>query len=78
MPQQYIPQVEFADIKNLKPEDVDRLKTRGCVVIKNVVDDEEAISWKQDLETFVKANPDVEGITRFVSTHVLSLICLDS
>ena len=36
------------------------IKRKGCVVIKNVVDDAEAVGWREDLQQFVKANP-VEG-----------------
>jgi hypothetical protein len=32
------------------------------VVIKNVVDDAQAIEWKKNLQDFIEANPDVEGI----------------
>ena len=62
---QYIPQVDFKDLANLRPEDVEKLKTRGCVVIRNIVDDDEAISWRNDLQTLVKANPGVEGLFVF-------------
>lgn len=37
------------------------IKRKGSIVIKNVVDDEEAKSWKASLEEFVKENPDVRG-----------------
>lgn len=59
---QYIPQVNFADLDTLSPEVVDEIKRKGSVVIKDVVDDKEAIAWKQLLEDFVKANPNVEGM----------------
>ena len=38
---------------------------------EDVVDDTEALQWKQDLVEFVKTNPDVEG------TRVLLTIYLD-
>ena len=31
------------------------------MVIRDIVDDEEAISWRQALEEFAKVNPDVDG-----------------
>ncbi|EJD02243.1 DUF1479-domain-containing protein [Fomitiporia mediterranea MF3/22] len=55
-----IPQVEFSEIKNLKPEEIETIKRRGVVLIKNVVDDDQAASWKEELKAFVKVNP-VEG-----------------
>ena len=56
----YIPQVDFADLDKLTEEDLARIRTRGSVVIKDVVDDAEATEWKNLLDEFVKKNP-VEG-----------------
>lgn len=58
----YIPQVKFSDLDILPPETIQEIKRKGSVVIKDVVDDDEAISWRKSLVEFVKANPDVEGI----------------
>ena len=58
---QYIPHVNFADLINLGEDEVKVIKQRGCLVIRDIVDDDKAISWKQGLEEFVKANPNVEG-----------------
>ena len=44
----------------MKPDEIERIKKCGSVLIKNVVDDEQAIQWKEDLKTYVKTNP-VEG-----------------
>ncbi|KAG6831567.1 hypothetical protein H0H93_013730 [Arthromyces matolae] len=57
----YIPQVNFADLEKLEPEEIDKIKRRGSVVIKDVVPDEEAVGWKLQLKEFVQANPDVEA-----------------
>jgi hypothetical protein len=46
---------------NLKPEQIDDIKRKGSVVIKDVVDDTEAMSWKASLDEFVKSNPNVDG-----------------
>jgi hypothetical protein len=46
----------------LSPEDVASIKKRGCVVIRNVVDDEEALGWKQAVKDYVEANPSVPGL----------------
>ncbi|KAI0059235.1 DUF1479-domain-containing protein [Artomyces pyxidatus] len=56
-----IPQVQFEDLRNLRPEQVATIKRRGCVVIKDVVGDAEVAKWKASLDVFVKANPDVPG-----------------
>ena len=39
---------------------MDEIKRKGCIVIKNVVDDAEAAEWREDLQAYVKANP-VDG-----------------
>ncbi|KAJ8469327.1 hypothetical protein ONZ45_g16928 [Pleurotus djamor] len=56
-----IPQVNFADLENLDQEQVAAIKRKGCVVIRDVVDDDEVVGWRQALENFVNQN-DVEGI----------------
>jgi hypothetical protein len=33
----------------------------GTVVIRDIVDDEEAAKWKDDLKQFAKVNPEVDG-----------------
>ncbi|KAL5490042.1 hypothetical protein ACEPAI_4875 [Sanghuangporus weigelae] len=55
-----IPQIEFSDLQKLEPERVEQIKRRGAVLIKNVVEDEQAKEWKEELKKFVKVNP-VEG-----------------
>ncbi|KAL5511380.1 hypothetical protein ACEPAH_4596 [Sanghuangporus vaninii] len=51
-----IPQVEFSDLQKLEPERVEEIKRRGAVLIKNVVGDEQAKEWKEELKKFVKVN----------------------
>lgn len=58
---QFIPQISFKDLTNLKPEEREAVRRKGCIVIKDVVDDAEAKSWKESLEEFVKLNPNVDG-----------------
>jgi hypothetical protein len=45
----------------LPPEKIAEIKRKGSVVIKDVVDDAEAIAWKDALEEFVKVNKGIEG-----------------
>ncbi|KAI0076163.1 DUF1479-domain-containing protein [Panus rudis PR-1116 ss-1] len=52
-----IPQVDFAELQGLSKDKLDTIKRKGCVVIRNVVDDAEALSWKADLVDYVKTNP---------------------
>ena len=56
-----MPEVDFSDLNKLSPEVVDAIRTKGCLVIKNVVDDEEARSWQTWLKEYVEQNPSVEG-----------------
>ncbi|KAF5367135.1 hypothetical protein D9758_003872 [Tetrapyrgos nigripes] len=55
------PDVKLSDLSTLPPEKVQEIRRKGTVVIKDVVDDADAISWRHQLEEFVKANPDVEA-----------------
>ncbi|KXN84869.1 hypothetical protein AN958_11999 [Leucoagaricus sp. SymC.cos] len=56
----YIPQANYADLEKLNAQEVDAIKQRGCVVIKDIVDDAKAIAWRESLREFVRVNP-VEG-----------------
>ncbi|KAJ7503546.1 hypothetical protein B0H11DRAFT_2170795 [Mycena galericulata] len=58
----YIPQVSFAELDTLTPVQIAEIKRKGTVVVKDVVDDEQARAWKTTLEEFIKANPQAEGI----------------
>ncbi|KAF4597097.1 hypothetical protein EYR40_007547 [Pleurotus pulmonarius] len=60
----YIPEIKFSDLAGLNPERIEEIRKKGCVVIRDLVDDDEAIKWKDDLKEFVKTNPDVEVIPR--------------
>ncbi|KAJ7220279.1 hypothetical protein GGX14DRAFT_434027, partial [Mycena pura] len=57
----YIPQVAFKDLNNLSEAQIANIKRKGTVVIKDVVDDDQARAWKAGLEEFIKANPQAEG-----------------
>ncbi|TDL17914.1 DUF1479-domain-containing protein [Rickenella mellea] len=57
-----VPVVDFADLDKLDPKVIEQLKRRGCVVIRNIVPDEEVKVWKDDLKEYVKNNVDCEGI----------------
>ncbi|KAJ6468308.1 hypothetical protein C8R45DRAFT_1018246 [Mycena sanguinolenta] len=57
----YIPQVSFADLDKLSETQIAEIKRKGTVVIKDVVDDDQARAWKTSLEEFVKANPQSHG-----------------
>ncbi|PFH48468.1 hypothetical protein AMATHDRAFT_65378 [Amanita thiersii Skay4041] len=58
----YIPQVKFQELGNLGADEIQKIKERGAVVIKDIVDDEVAMGWRRSLEEFVRVNPAVEGV----------------
>jgi hypothetical protein len=62
--EQYIPQISFNDLDNLSQDEIEKIKRRGSVLIRDVVDDTQALGWKDELKEFVKVN-DVEGIHCF-------------
>ena len=65
---QYIPQVNFNSLDSIPQVEIERIKRRGTVLIRDVVDDAQAVGWKEDLKKFVKLNDErgleVEGIHR--------------
>jgi hypothetical protein len=70
---QSIPQVRFEDLDRLSEDVLDRIKRCGCVVVRDVVDDDKAIEWRESLREFVKVNQGVEGELFFL---IYTLICL--
>ena len=52
-----IPILEFEDILNNREAiDIDRLKQRGCVIIKNVFPQKMAEDWNLEVEDYLKCN----------------------
>ncbi|KAF8556553.1 DUF1479-domain-containing protein [Imleria badia] len=58
----FIPQVDFADLEQLTPEKIDVIRHKGSIVIRGVVETQTASGWKTELDEFVKANPQAEGL----------------
>lgn len=58
---QYIAQINFKDLQTLTSEQLEAIKRKGSIVIKDVVDDDQARAWKASLDEFVKVNPTAEG-----------------
>jgi hypothetical protein len=42
-------------------EELERIRRRGTVVIRDIVPDEQAVRWREELKEFVQANPQIEG-----------------
>ncbi|KII86315.1 hypothetical protein PLICRDRAFT_43911 [Plicaturopsis crispa FD-325 SS-3] len=51
-----VPQVSFADLSTLSQEEIAAIKRKGCIIIRDVVDDAQASGWKTELEKYVTAN----------------------
>ncbi|KAH9945206.1 uncharacterized protein BXZ73DRAFT_86740 [Epithele typhae] len=58
---QGVPEVGFGELGNLTPERVAEIRRKGCVVIHDVVNDEEARTWQAWLRDYVSKNP-VDGM----------------
>ncbi|KAG8894192.1 hypothetical protein FRB99_001412, partial [Tulasnella sp. 403] len=57
-----IPEVSFTElVSSQKGAWVDDVKKRGVVVVRDVVEDEQALAWKQQVKDYVAANPQVKG-----------------
>ena len=67
--EQYIPQINFNALDSLSQDEIEKIKRRGSVLIRDVVDDAQAAQWKDELKEFVKVNDErgVEG------THSLNI-----
>lgn len=58
---EYVPQINFSEIGSLSPERIEEIRRKGSVVIRDVVDDDEATQWRQWLQEYVTKNPDIDG-----------------
>ncbi|CAE6509573.1 unnamed protein product [Rhizoctonia solani] len=56
-----IPEVSYAEIERGGKSWQDEVRKRGSIVVKDVVDDAEALGWKQQVLEYVKENPQVKG-----------------
>jgi hypothetical protein len=48
-------------LEKLTPEEMDVIRRKGTVIIRDVVDSKEASGWKTTLDEFIKANPHADG-----------------
>ncbi|KAI0749829.1 DUF1479-domain-containing protein [Daedaleopsis nitida] len=59
---QGVPEVAFSELSSLSSERLEELKRKGCMVIRDVVDDAEARTWQAWLREYVSKNSNVDGI----------------
>jgi len=58
---QVIPEIDFKDIDNAPESFSSELRKRGVAVIRNVVPEQEALQWKEDLREYIRQNPQTKG-----------------
>jgi len=51
-----IPEVNFNELNNHQEKIIKEVKNRGCVVIRNVFEDDKMIKMNNDLESYIKEN----------------------
>jgi hypothetical protein len=56
-----IPEISFKDIDDAPETFNEELKKRGVAVVRDVIDEQEALGWKEDLKAYIKANPQTKG-----------------
>ncbi|EJF64698.1 hypothetical protein DICSQDRAFT_99988 [Dichomitus squalens LYAD-421 SS1] len=56
-----VPEVNFSELGSLTPERKEEIRGKGCLVIRDVVDDQEAREWQAWLRSYVAENP-VDGV----------------
>ncbi|CAE6475416.1 unnamed protein product [Rhizoctonia solani] len=56
-----IPEVSYAEIDKGGKSWQEEVRKRGSVVVRDVVDDGEALGWKQQVLEYVRENPQVKG-----------------
>lgn len=56
-----IPSIDFKDIKNAPESFQQELRKRGVAVVRGVVPEAEARSYKESIEDYVRANPHTRG-----------------
>ncbi|KAF1999079.1 DUF1479-domain-containing protein [Amniculicola lignicola CBS 123094] len=60
-----VPEIDFNEVKKnggLLPDDFSALvRERGCVILRNVVSEEQAVQWEQDLLSYTKRHSEVGG-----------------
>lgn len=55
-----MPEINFKELESLTPKRIKDIRDKGCLVIRDVVDDAEARTWQAWLRDYVAKNP-VDG-----------------
>lgn len=57
-----IPEIAFKDLDNAPETFNNELRKRGVAVIRQVVPEQEALQWKEDLREYIRKNPQTKGM----------------
>ena len=52
-----VPEIDFKDINNPSDHFQREYRKRGVAVVRNVIPDEEALKWKEDIREYIRQNP---------------------
>lgn len=58
-----IPEISFADLDRPSSDFNEAFRKRGVAVVRNVVPEKEARSYKEEVEQYVAANPSTKGMS---------------
>ena len=56
-----IPEIHFKDIEKAPESFSNELRKRGVAVVRGVVEEKEALQWKEDLRSYIRQNPQTKG-----------------
>ena len=62
-----MPEVGLTELDALSPERIKEIRDKGCLVIRDVVDDQEARTWQAWLRDYVSKNPVPGRCSRFLA-----------
>ena len=57
-----IPEIDFHDIHDAPETFSSALRKRGVAVVRGVVNEDEALLWKEDLREYIRQNPQTKGM----------------
>lgn len=56
-----IPEIEFKDIDDAPKKFSSELRKRGVAVVRNVIPEQEALQWKEELREYIRKNSQTKG-----------------
>lgn len=59
-----VPQLDYAELENVSPRQLDFIRRRGCLVIRNVFDDQRVSDWNAELRRYIEENDYLEKLAQ--------------